>query len=77
MGVIIGSLARKGCPWPGSMTVTKSAVHPESEDTFLMPVSYTLDHVAVTFDDTQAGPDAGLILPVMLSQHLDPDPLFR
>jgi hypothetical protein len=41
-----------------------------------MPVSHTLDRVAVTFDDTHAVADAGLILPATLAQHLGLRALF-
>jgi hypothetical protein len=41
-----------------------------------MPVSHTLDRVAVTFDDSHAVADAGLILPATLAQHLGLRALF-
>ena len=41
-----------------------------------MPASHTLDRVAVTFDDSHAVADAGLILPATLAQHLGLRGLF-
>ncbi|MDQ6613927.1 MAG: transposase [Actinomycetota bacterium] len=41
-----------------------------------MTASHTLDRVAVTFDDTHAVADAGLILPATLAQHLGLRALF-
>lgn len=41
-----------------------------------MPVSHTLDRLTVTFDDSHAVADAGLILPATLAQHLGMRDLF-
>lgn len=41
-----------------------------------MPALHTLDRVAVTFDDSHAVADAGLILPASLAQHLGLRALF-
>jgi hypothetical protein len=41
-----------------------------------MPASHTLDRLAVTFDDSHAVADAGLILPATLAQHLGLRGLF-
>lgn len=41
-----------------------------------MPASHSLDRVGVTFDDTHAVADAGLILPAALAQHLGLRDLF-
>jgi hypothetical protein len=41
-----------------------------------MPASHTLDRVVVTFDDTHAVADAGLILAATLAQHLGLRELF-
>jgi hypothetical protein len=41
-----------------------------------MPASNTLDRVVVTFDDTHAVADAGLVLAAVLAQHLGLRALF-
>jgi len=58
------------------MAVTTPASNPESEGTFLMPSSRSLDRMVVTFDDPHAVADAGLILPATLAQHLGLQELF-
>ncbi len=49
---------------------------PESEDTFSMSSSHSLDGIEVTFDDERLVADAGLIQPATLAQHLGLRDLF-
>ena len=49
---------------------------PESEDTFSMSSSHSLDAIEVTFDDERLVADAGLIQPATLAQHLGLRDLF-
>jgi len=49
---------------------------PESEDTFSMSSSHSLDAIEVTFDDERLVADAGLIQPATLAQHLGLRALF-
>ncbi|MGI8938156.1 MAG: hypothetical protein ACR2JF_08085, partial [Iamia sp.] len=49
---------------------------PQSEGTFSMRSSHTLDAMAVTFDDERLVADAGLVLPATLAQHLGLRQLF-
>lgn len=58
------------------MAVARPATDPESEGTFSMQSSHSLDRLAVTFDDPHAVADAGLILPATLAQHLGLRDLF-
>ena len=58
------------------MAVANPAINPESEDTFSMRVSHSLDAVAVTFDDGHLVADAGLMLAATLAQHLGLRELF-
>ncbi len=58
------------------MTVTTPVIAPESEDTFSMQPSHTLDAIEVTFDDGRLVADAGLIQPATLAQHLGSRGLF-
>ena len=58
------------------MTVTTPVMNLDSEDTFSMPSSHTLDAVDVTFDDGRLVADAGLIQPATLAQHLGLRQLF-
>ncbi len=58
------------------MAVTRPANNPESEGTFLMRSSHSLDAIGVTFDDEHAVANAGLILPATLAQHLGLRALF-
>ena len=58
------------------MMVTKPVIAPESEDTFSMPSSHTLDAIEVIFDDPRLVADAGLIQPATLAQHLGLGELF-
>ncbi len=51
-------------------------MYPESEDTFSMPSSHTLDAIEVTFDDGRLVADAGLIQPATLAVHLGLRVLF-
>lgn len=60
----------------GEWRFAKPAKDPESEGTFWMQSSHTLDRVAVTFDDERLVADAGLILPATLAQHLGLRELF-
>lgn len=59
------------------MTVTKPVKVAESEDTFSMPSSHTLDAIEVLFDDPRLVADAGLIQPATLAQHLGLRELFE
>ena len=58
------------------MTVAKPVSMPESEDTFSMPSSHSLDSIEVIFDDPNLVADAGLIQPATLAQHLGLRQLF-
>lgn len=49
---------------------------PESEDTFSMSSSHSLDAIEVTFDDERLVADAGLIQPASLAEHLGLRSLF-
>jgi hypothetical protein len=59
------------------MAIARSASTPESEGTFSMRSSHSLDGVDVTFDDDHAVADAGLVLPATLAQHLRLRELFE
>jgi Transposase DDE domain group 1 len=59
------------------MAIARSASTPESEGTFSMRSSHSLDHIDVTFDDDHAVADAGLVLPATLAQHLRLRELFE
>src|SRR5437763_16498375 len=59
------------------MAVTDATMDPESEGTFSMQSSHTVDRVAVTFDDPHTVADAGLILPATLAQHVGLRELFE
>lgn len=59
------------------MAVATPAKDPESEGTFWMQSSHTLDRMAGTFDDPHAVADAGLVLPATLAQHLGLRELFE
>src|SRR6516162_5001353 len=50
---------------------------PESEGTFSMRSSHSLDRLEVTFDDGHVVADAGLVLPATLAQHLGLGELFE
>jgi hypothetical protein len=50
---------------------------PESEGTFSMRSSHSLDRLEVTFDDGHVVADAGLVLPATLAQHLGLRELFE
>jgi hypothetical protein len=58
------------------MAVAEHAVGPESEDTFSMRSSHSLDGVEVTFDDEHLVANAGLIQPATLAQRLGLRELF-
>ncbi len=58
------------------MAVTTPAKNLESEGTFWMQSSHSLDGLDVTFDDANAVAGAGLILAATLSQHLGLRQLF-
>jgi hypothetical protein len=58
------------------MGVAKPSLDLESEDTFSMRSSHSLDGMAVTFDDERLVADAGLIGPATLAQHLGLRELF-
>src|SRR5680860_998940 len=58
------------------MAVARPAGTPESEDTFSMRSSHSLDAIDVTFDDERLVADAGLIQPATLAQHLGLRELF-
>ncbi len=58
------------------MAVARPASNPESEGTFLMRSSHSLDAVAVTFDDDHLVANAGLIQTATLAQHLGLKGLF-
>ena len=58
------------------MAVANPAKNPESEGTFSMQSSHSLDRLDVTFDDPHAVADAGLILPATLAQNLGLRALF-
>jgi hypothetical protein len=58
------------------MTVATPVIVPESEDTFSMPSSHSLDALEVFFDDPRLVADAGLIQPATLAQHLGLRALF-
>ena len=58
------------------MTVAKPVEVAESEDTFSMPSSHTLDAIEVLFDDPRLVADAGLIQPATLAERLGLRELF-
>ncbi len=58
------------------MAVARPASNPESEGTFLMRSSHSLDAVGVTFDDDHLVANAGLIQTATLAQHLGLKGLF-
>jgi hypothetical protein len=59
------------------MAVARPAKNPESEGTFWMQSSHSLDRLGVTFDDPNAVANAGLILSATLAQHLGLLELFE
>lgn len=59
------------------MTVAKPISVHESEGTFSMRSSHSLDRLDVTFDDEHAVAGAGLVLPATLAQHLGLRELFE
>jgi hypothetical protein len=67
---------RGKCPLTWDNGGYEASQNPESEGTFWMRSSHSLDRVAVTFDDPHAVADAGLILPATLAQHLGLRELF-
>src|SRR2546428_9730823 len=58
------------------MAVENPTSYPESEGTFSMRSSHSLDRLDVIFDDDHAVADAGLVLPATLAQHLGLRELF-
>ena len=58
------------------MAVATPASGPESEGTFSMRSSHSLDRLNVIFDDEHAVAGAGLMLPATLAQHLGLRELF-
>jgi len=67
---------RGKCPLTWDNGGCEASQNPESEGTFLMRSSHSLDVIVVTFDDPHAVADAGLILPATLAQHLGLKELF-
>jgi Transposase DDE domain group 1 len=58
------------------MLVPYATFDPDTEGTFEMPSSHSLDRIAVTFDDEHLVANAGLIAPATLAQHLGLRELF-
>src|SRR5207244_2407495 len=58
------------------MAVANPASCPESEGTFSMRSSHSLDRLDVIFDDDHAVADAGFVLTATLAQHLGLRELF-
>src|ERR1700730_1120536 len=58
------------------MLVPYATFNPDTEGTFEMPSSHSLDRIAVTFDDEHLVAGAGLIWPATLAQHLGLRELF-
>jgi hypothetical protein len=58
------------------MAVANPTSGPESEGTFSMRSSHSVDRLNVTFDDEHAVAGAGLLLPATLAQHLELRDLF-
>lgn len=59
------------------MAVATPTNNPESEGTFSMRSSHTLDAIGVTFDDGHLVADAGLVQTATLAQHLGLRALFN
>jgi hypothetical protein len=58
------------------MLVPYATFNPDTEGTFEMPSSHSLDRIVVTFDDENLVANAGLIAPATLGQHLGLRELF-
>src|SRR5450755_4905065 len=59
------------------MLVPYATFNPDTEGTFEMPSSHSLDRIAVTFDDEHLVANAGLLAPATLAQHLGLRELFE
>jgi hypothetical protein len=59
------------------MLVPDATFNPDTEGTFEMPSSHSLDRIAVTFDDEHLVANAGLVAPATLAQHLGLRELFE